>query len=90
MAYEALNAADQWTTVQYRVNSQGYSISITGTLSPGLVLQRRQRGNSNAWNTVFTFTSLGEYDGDFGGANEIRVGYPAGSTVSGTVNVNVY
>ena len=57
MAYEALNAADQWTTVQYRVNSQGYSISITGTLSPGLVLQRRQRGNSNAWNTTATLVA---------------------------------
>ncbi|PDT45340.1 hypothetical protein CO661_24050 [Sinorhizobium fredii] len=65
-----------------------FDISISGTFSATVVVQRSKDGTN--WRTVESFTAPVEKSGRSGSAWYYRVGVPSGGYTSGTVVAEIY
>lgn len=90
-----LTAADQWAYNgpaspgrQTQPGEKGYSISISGTWTGTLTVQRSKDGTN--WFDLASYSGNVELDGEVSTPYYIRCGFKSGASVTGTAVVNVY
>lgn len=90
-ASAALTAADEWTPwLQFRgAGAHKFAVAIWGTYTGALTHQMRRPALPAIDDETFGSGAELVREGEFSGSFDVRVGFKAGETVTGTANVEV-
>lgn len=83
----SITAQNTFTDAVLKQAYEGYSVSISGTFSATITVQRSPDGTT--WYDIDSYTAAIELDGWNGTAHYIRAGCKTGGYTSGTAVVNV-